>query len=188
MQRRLLLLGAPPLLLAGCGSSPEPGLYTVQMKPGAPSSGGPAVVQVREVSIPAYLDRKEIVRSTQDYKLAVQQNDWWGESLGQMLTRVIAMGLAQRMPSSQVLAEGASVPSDPRAFVGVGFQRLDLDAGGQLVLLAQAGVEFAGSRRTVARSFMISRTPAGTDTRALVAAISDAVGELTDGLAQMLRG
>lgn len=187
MLRRFMLVGGSSLLAAGCGSSPEPGLYTVQVRPGTPVSGGPAVVQVREVSIAAYLDRKEIVRSSQDYKLVVQNNDWWGENLGQMLGRVIVMGLAQRLPSSQVLAEGGAVPADPRAIVGVSVQRLDVDAAGQLVLVAQAGIEIIRTQRKESRRFEISRQPGGTDTRAMVAAISDAVGELTDGLAQMLR-
>jgi hypothetical protein len=187
MLRRLVLVGGSSLLAAGCGSSPEPGLYTLQVRPGTPASGGPAVVQVREVSIAAYLDRKEIVRSAQDYKLAVQSNDWWGENLGQMLGRVIVMGLAQRLPASQVLAEGGAVPADPRAIVGVSVQRLDVHAAGQLVLVAQAGVEIVRTQRKESRRFEISRRPGGPDTRALVAAISDAVGELTDGLAQMLR-
>ena len=185
--RRLMLFAAPPLLAGACSSSPEPALYTIQMKPGTPLAGRPQVVQVRDISLASYLDRKEIVRSSQDYKLAVQQNDWWGEGLSPMLGRVIAMGLAQRLPSSQVVSEGGAVPVDPTAVVGVSVQRLDLDAAGQLLLAAQAGVEFNRPRRNSARSFQIARTPSGTDTRALVAAISDAVGELTDGLARMLQ-
>ena len=150
-------------------------------------ASAPAVVQLRDVGLPSYLDRKEIVRASQDYKLVVLPNDWWGEGLGQMLTRVIVMGLAQRLPASQIVPEGGAVPADPQAAIGVSIQRLDLDAGGQLVLSAQTGVEFNRPRRTAARGFQISRAPAGPDTRALVAAISDACGELTDGLAQMLQ-
>jgi uncharacterized lipoprotein YmbA len=184
--RRSLLYLAPPLLAGAC-SSPDPALYTIQMKPGEALAGGPKVVQLRDIALANYLDRKEIVRSAQDYKLAVMQNNWWGEDLGRMLGRVIAMGLAQRLPGSQVVSEGGAVPADPDAVAGVNIQRLDLDNAGQLLLAAQAGIEFYRSRRNTSRAFQITRTPAGPDTRALVAAISDAVGELTDGLAQMLR-
>ena len=41
------------------------------------------------LSAARYLDRKEIVRSTDGYKLEVAPNDWWGEPLNTMLSRVI---------------------------------------------------------------------------------------------------
>ena len=186
LARRSLIKVTLPLLAGACSSSPEPALYTVQMKPGPVLQGGPKVVQLRDISLANYLDRKEIVGSSGDYKLAVKSNDWWGEGLAQMLSRVIVTGLSQRLPASQVTAEGSAISVDPNAVLGVNIQRLDLDSSGTLQLLAQAGVEFNRPRRNAARSFQIARTPASATTAGEVAAISDAVGELTDGLAQML--
>ena len=184
--RRSLITVALPLLAGACSSSPEPALYTIQMKPGTALPKGPKVVQLRDISLASYLDRKEIVRSSQDFKLAVMSNDWWGESLGPMLSRVIVTGLGQRLPASQVVAEGSAISIDPNAVLGVNIQRLDLDSSGTLQLLAQAGVEFNRPRRSSARTFQIARTPPTANTMGEVAAISDAVAELTDGLAQML--
>lgn len=185
--RRSLVAFALPLVAAACSSSPEPVLYTLQMKPGPVLQRGPKIVQVRDIALASYLDRKEIVRSSQDYKLAVMSNDWWGESLGPMLGRVIVMGLAQRLPSSQVLLEGGAISADYNAVVGINIQRLDLDGAGNLQLLAQAGVEFNRPRRSASRTFQISRTPPAANTAGQVAAISEAVAELTDGVAQMLQ-
>ena len=104
--RRFVL--ALPLLAAAC-SSPDPVYYTIVTRTGPTLPGGPKIVMVKDIGLASYLDRKEIVRSSQDYKLAVMSNDWWGESLGPMLGRVIVMGLAQRLPSSQVLLEGGAL-------------------------------------------------------------------------------
>lgn len=185
--RRSLVACALPLAAAACSSSPDPVLYAIQMKPGPVLPRGPKIVQVRDIALASYLDRKEIVRSSQDYKLAVMSNDWWGESLGPMLGRVIVIGLSQRLPSSQILLEGGAISADYNAVVGINIQRLDLDGAGNLQLLAQAGVEFNRPRRSASRTFQISRTPPTANTAGQVAAISEVVAELTDGVAQMLQ-
>ena len=89
-RRRLGVLALPALglpALAACGSSPEPGLYTLAVRQGPSLPKGPRVVQLRDIGLPGYLDRKEIVRSSEDYKLDVRANAWWGEPLGSMLGR-----------------------------------------------------------------------------------------------------
>ncbi|MBV8393292.1 MAG: membrane integrity-associated transporter subunit PqiC [Alphaproteobacteria bacterium] len=185
---RRLVLALPPLvpLVVGACSSPEPVLYTLPMKPGPVLNGGPKIVQLRDITIPAYLDRREIVRSSASYKLGVSSNNWWAEPLAGLLSRTIVVGLAQRLPGSNVYAEGGSVSVDANAILGVNVQRLDADAAGTVELMAQAGVEFYRPRRQTARTFTIAKTPSSANVEGQVAAIADAVAELTDGLAQML--
>jgi uncharacterized lipoprotein YmbA len=178
-------LGLP--LLAGACSSPEPVLYTIPMKPGPVLPGGPRIIQLRDLGVASYLDRKEIVRSSDDYKLGVASNNWWGESLSTMLSRVLVVGLSQRLPDSNIYAEGGAISADPNAVVAINIQRLDLDKGGVLQLLAQAAVEFNRPKRSAAKTFQISKAAPATDVAGQVAAISDAIAELTDGLAAMLR-
>jgi uncharacterized lipoprotein YmbA len=187
LRRRHLVL-ALPALAAACGGSKDPVLYTIPMKPGPTLGSGPKNVQLRDIALASYLDRKEIVRSSESYKLGVSNNDWWGEGLGSMLSRVIVLGLNQRLGGGNVYAEGGAISPDANAVLGVNIQRLDLNASGQLELVAQAAVEFERPRRpSVARSFHITRTPPSDKVEGEVAAITDAVAELTDGLAAMLR-
>jgi hypothetical protein len=175
-----------PALATAC-SSPEPGLYTLEMRPGPQFPKSPAVVQVRDIGLARYLDRKEIVRSSAGYKLGLAGNDWWGESLGGMLSRVIVLGLSQRLPSSRVYAEGGAISADPNAMLAVNIQRLEPDASGANVeLLAQAAVEFNRPRRAANRNFQIVKPLGARTVAGQVAATSDAVGELTDGLAALL--
>lgn len=186
LARRQFVGLALPALAAAC-SSPDPVLYTIPMKPGPVLHGGPKVVQLRDIGLAGYLDRREIVRSSQAYKLGVMSNDWWGESLATLLSRTIVLGLSQRLPDSRIYAEGGAISVDPNAVLGVNIQRLDLDPSGELALEAQAAIEFNRPKRNAARSFHIVKHPPTPNVSGQVAASSDAVAELTDGLAAMLQ-
>jgi uncharacterized lipoprotein YmbA len=142
---------------------------------------------LKDIGLASYLDRRELVRSSEGYKLDVMSNDWWGEPLGGMLGRVLVVELSQRLPNSTVYGESGAITADPNASVGVNLQRLDADKAGTLILLAQVAAEFNRPRRTAARTFTISKPLATRDTAGLVAAISDAVGELADGIAALLQ-
>ncbi len=185
--RRSFLALSVPLLATACGSSTEPSLYTLTIKPGPVLPGGPPVVQLREIGLSSYLDRREIVRSSDGNRLDVAYNDWWGEPLGAMLARVLVVGLSQRLPGSSVYSETGAIASDPNAILAVNIQRLDVDQSGTLQLLAQATVEFNRPRKSVARTFTIAKPVPAVTIAGHVAAASDAVGELTDGLAALLQ-
>jgi uncharacterized lipoprotein YmbA len=95
MMRRMLLTGLTGL--AGCSSS-NPELYTLNAVPGVALPGGPRWVVLREISLARYLERDQIVRSSEGNRLDVRANDWWGEPLGGMLSRVLVENLSQRLP------------------------------------------------------------------------------------------
>ena len=186
---RITLLAATALLaaLAAC-SSPNPVLYTIAPVSGAPQTGGPKVVALQQISTARYLERSEIVRSSENYRLDVMSNDWWGEPLSAMLARVLIEELGQRLPQSTVIGESGAVSASPDATVELNVQRLDEDAAGHLVLQAQASVSFKGRGTPVLRSFRYVVTPPAAGTEGEVTAISTAVGQLADGLASMLVG
>jgi uncharacterized lipoprotein YmbA len=104
-----------------------------------------------------------------------------------MLGRVLVLELSQRLPGSSVYSESGAINLDPNAHVGVNIQRLDADKAGALVLIAQVAIELNRPRRNAARNFTLSKPLPAPDIPGLVAAISDAVGELADGIAAMLR-
>ena len=186
LRRRGFMGLLPPLALAAC-SSPDPGLYVIAVRSGQPMPSAPAVVQLRDIGLPSYLDRREIVRSSEDYKIGVRSNDWWAEPLGSMLGRVLTVELSQRLPGSNVYKESGAINADPNATVAVNIQRLDVDQSRTLRLLAQVAVEFNRPRRTASRTFTIAKPVTAATVVAEVAATSDAVAELADGIAQMLQ-
>src|SRR5271168_1169457 len=172
-------------VLAAC-SSPSPVLYTIAPIPGTPQSGGPKVVALQQISTARYLERSQIVRSSENYRLEVMSNDWWGEPLGAMLSRVLIEELGQRLPQSTVIADNGAVSARPDATLELNIQRLDEDAAGNLILQAQAAVRFTGQNQPALRSFRFSVTPPAPGVPGEVAAISAAVGRLADAIAPML--
>ena len=184
---RRSLLALAPLLLAACGASSDPALYTIAVKNGPVLPAGPKIVQLREIGLARYLDRRENVRSSDGIKLDVKSNEWWGEPLGTLLARVLVVGLSQRLPASNIYGEGGAISADANATLAINIQRLDLDQDGTLQLLAQAAVEFNRPRKTAARTFRISKPVSAATTAGQVMATGDAVAELSDGLASLLQ-
>lgn|SRR5208282_1710635 len=171
--------------LAAC-TSPDPALYTIAPVQGAAQNAGPKVILVQQIGLARYLERAQIVRSSENYRLDVMSNDWWGEPLASMLNRVLVAELSQRLPQSNVLGESGGVSATPDATIELNMQRLDEDATGVLVLQAQAGVSFKGRPAPVLRSFHLTVPPSGPGVPDEVAAVSAAVGQLADGLASIL--
>jgi uncharacterized lipoprotein YmbA len=180
-----LVVAGSLAVLAAC-SSPSPVLYTIAPATGTTQSGGPKVVALQQISIARYLERSQIVRSSENYRLDVMENDWWGEPLGAMLSRVLVEELGQRLPQSTVIGESGAVTAPADATVELNVQRLDEDASGTLLLQAQASVSFKGRGAPLLRSFRFAVPPPAPAIPGEVTAISTAVGQLADGLASML--
>ncbi len=178
-------LGVLVVTLAAC-SSPEPVLYTIATAPGAVQARGPRVVLVQQIAVAHFLERSQIVRSSENYRLDVMSNDWWGEPLAPMLNRVLVEELGQRLPQSTVIADNGAVSARPDATVEINIQRLDEDAAGNLILQAQVAVRGTGEKQPELRSFRFSVPPSAPGTAGEVAAISAALGRLADGIAPML--
>jgi uncharacterized protein len=182
--RGLLALGLAAVLFA-C-SSPAPVLYTIAPVQGVTRVSGPRVIVLEQIGLERYLDRSEIVRSSENYRLDISSNNWWGEPLGAMLSRVLVAELGQRLPQSTVLADTGAVSSTPDATIQLNVQRLDADASGNVVLRTQAGIQFKGQKAPTLRNFNFTVAPSGPSVADEVAAMSAALGQLADGLATML--
>jgi uncharacterized lipoprotein YmbA len=183
--RALIALGL--LTAVAACSSPNPVLYTIAPVPGAQQAASPKVVVLQQIGLERYLERLQIVRSSEDYKLDVMTNDWWGEPLGAMLSRVLVDELQQRLPQSVVISEVGAVSAPADATVTLNIQRMDKDANGNLILSAQAGIIFKGrATAPVLHNFRFSVVPDASGIQGEVAAISSAVGQLADGLAALL--
>jgi uncharacterized protein len=172
-------------MLAAC-SSTKPTLYTIATVSGAEHNNTPKVILLQQIGLERYLERSQIVRSSENYRLDVMENDWWGEPLSAMLARVLVSELGQRLPQSIIISEGGAVSATPDATISLNVQRLDEDASGKLVLQAQAGVNFKGRGVPALQGFRFTVPPSAPGIPAEVAAMSTAVGQLADGLAMMV--
>jgi uncharacterized protein len=182
---RLLVILAAATLPMGC-TSPNPNLYTISPVPGTPVADRPQVVMVREIALASYLERAQVVRSSENYRLDVQAGDWWGEPLRAMLNRVLVEDLSERLPGSSVYTEGGAVSARPDVTVELNIQRLDEDATGAVVMLVQTSVERTGHQPALTRSFRLTAAPTSPGVSGQVAATSRLIGELADRLAAMV--
>jgi uncharacterized lipoprotein YmbA len=178
-RRALLLLAMTP---AAC-ASPNPLLYVLAPAPGPVLDGAPHIIAVRGISLAQYLQRQQIVRSSEAYHLDVLYNDWWGEPLDTLINRVLVQDLAQRLPDSSVLSDNGAITTTPDTTVEINIERFDLAGSGSVLLLAQVAVR---GRLRQSRALSISVPPANATTSALVAAMSAAVGQMADAVAALL--
>ena len=185
----------PPDGLDADGASSAEGRSSAKPSPrqgatgsAAPAGGGPRTVQLRRPGLAGYLDRPEIVRGSGPYQLRVAGTERWGESLGDLIGRVTAENLSTRLPAATVFTEAGSITADADATVELDIQRFDADASGQVLLLAQAAVQRGREREdTRTRTLRLTATPASGSTADLVAAMSQALGQLADEVVEMLR-
>ena len=188
MTYRTLLSLPVVLTLWGC-ASPDPAVYTLRAVPGQPVGGGPVAIKLARPGLAGYLDRPEIVRDSSANRLQLNSGERWGEPLGDMIGRVLALDLSQRLPGSSVFTEAGTISVDPSATVELDVQRFDLDTDGTVVLLAQVAVEQGRSHDPSAtRSLRLTARPTGPGTPELVAAESAALGQMADEIAGVLRG
>jgi uncharacterized lipoprotein YmbA len=181
LSRRLLmvLLGVVP---AAC-QSPNPLLYTLTVVPGPERPGAPHLIELRAVAVAHYLERSQIVRSSEDFRLDVSGNDWWGEPLDAMMGRVLTQELTQRLPGSTVYGENGAISTNSDDRIAINLQRLDADHTGAVILIAQIGIT---GGVTATRTVRYSVPPPSGDTAGLVSAMSTAVGQLADTVADMI--
>ena len=170
-------------LAAAACRSPNPTLYTLVAVPGQTRAGAPRIIELRSIVLSRYLERSQIVRSSEGYRLDVIGDDWWGEPLDAMLGRVLQQELTERLPGSTVFGENSAISAVPDATIGISVQRLDADAAGTVILLAQVSVT---GRRTTARTVRLTVAPPSAGTPGLVNAMSAATGQLADVVADML--
>jgi uncharacterized lipoprotein YmbA len=174
--------------LAGCASA-STSYFALAPVPGTPMTGGPAAVEVRQPGIAGYLDRNGIVRGDSDYKLDVASTQVWGEPLGDMVGRVMAEDLSQRLPGTQVTVSQGVISSRPDLLIELQVDRFDSGHDGTLTLSAQVAVLRASTRSALAtRSFRLTASNIFASTKDLVARMSTLLGQLADRAADMVLG
>jgi len=187
LSRRRLIAGLGLLAaLEGCMTSPNSRFFTLAPQPVAASAGrSPATVAVKPVELAKYLDRPQIVRHGNAYELQIADLERWGEEMRDMVTRVVIENLSLRLPASQVVGASGSLTIRADVTVEVDISRFDADQNGKVFLDARSAVQRDG-RRPSLWSDRITVQPASPSVPDLVAAMSDALGQLSDRIAQVL--
>ncbi|WP_353092807.1 PqiC family protein [Methylibium sp.] len=136
-RRRALLLGAALSLVqlaAGCASAPPERFYRLAVAPStavpvmAAAGDGP-VVTVGAVTLPALVDRPQIVTLAAGSRVEVSEAHRWAEPLRFALGRVVAEQLAAALGTPLVYAYPQLAVADAAFRVTLNVQRFDATRG-----------------------------------------------------------
>ncbi len=172
-----------------CGSSPPSSFYALSPESGSARAAPFHTIKLRRPGIPGYLDRPEIVTMIADHRLRVTDTDRWAAPLDEMLGRILAEDLETRLAGSVVFTEDGAITADADVTVEVDVRRFDVDDAGQVDLVAEVAME-KGDAHTPSgtRAVHLRQRPSGATTAALVAAMSDVLGKLSDEVTALLLG
>ncbi|MGZ5121144.1 MAG: PqiC family protein, partial [Burkholderiales bacterium] len=89
----VMMLCALTVVAAGCASTPPAHFYTLSATATRSSTSSSVSVAVGPVSVPAVVDRPEIIISTGDNEVQLDEFNRWASPLQDNLARVIAENL-----------------------------------------------------------------------------------------------
>jgi uncharacterized lipoprotein YmbA len=184
MRALAVLVSLLALVASSCGRSPEPVLYALAPRAAAGTPSGACRAALRRPGLPGYLDRLPIVRRSTSERLDLDGLERWAAPLESMVTSTLVEDLSQRLPSCTIFAEGGSISIGADVSIELELQRFELGEQGLVELFAQVALLFPDTdRAAVVQRHALTARPAGRDAQAIVAALSDLLGQLSDHIA-----
>lgn len=189
---RLLALAAS-FVAAGCGFSafeakPDPTRFFVL----AASPAGASVatldpshsVGLGPIDVPTYLQRPELVMRESATEIRPSGFDRWSESVDKGIARVLAQNLSTRLGLDRVALHPWYSNQEPTYQVRIDFRSFEPTTSGAIQMNARWDVRrLGGDGRRVQRDSTLTPRAASNDTRDVVAALSSALGQLSDEIA-----
>jgi uncharacterized lipoprotein YmbA len=170
---------------------PVPSKAAVQRSemPQVGSDAAPRIVYgLGPITLPAYLDRREVATRVSPTELAYSRTDLWAEPLTANVASVLRQSLSGALGTNEVVAYPwmASVKVDYQIQIGV--LRFERDASGGVYLAGRWSIRDVRSGREVAAKDTVFTRPATPgDTQAAAAALSGTLSDLSQEIAAALR-
>ncbi len=140
-----LILG---LVLAGCVTKPSAPTYFYMIAPLVPPAEAPpaamekehTIIAIRNVLIPSYLDRNQIITRLNEIEYGLAEFDQWAEPMNDNLTRVIAQNLSRLLAANAVDVFPAAKEVPHTYFIGIEVIRLDGKLDDHVTMIARWAV------------------------------------------------
>ncbi|MBE7212761.1 MAG: membrane integrity-associated transporter subunit PqiC, partial [Gluconacetobacter diazotrophicus] len=127
------------------------------------------------------LDRDYIVRSDHQYKLKLDGDAAWSEPLADMIGQTLAADLQQRLPGTAVYTATGAISAGAGAQLELDISQFADDGTGDAVVAGTLSIRPTGYHGpTLARPVHLSAPMSGKGVDALVAGLSQALGQLAD--------
>ena len=187
--RRLVTITLPSLflMLVGCGTTPNPRFYALTGAPAPPASSSTMSVSVGPVTIPAAVDRPQIVLTVGPNRVRLEEFDRWAAPLQNDIARAVAANLVAALGTSRVMLASAPVTAtvDYRAIIEI--QQFESTLGQAAVLDAVWAVSRTKDGKSQTGRTTAREATADGSFDALAAAHSRAVGRLSQDLANAVQ-
>ena len=183
------------LSLAGCGTfSPRPDpsrFFTLSSLPQVEqatlkNSTKPEkmFLGIGPIKLPSYLDRQEMVVRSGQNRFDVSENDRWAEPLQENFSRVLTENLALLLDTDLIIVYPWSPANRPRYHVEIEVLRLEANSERNGQLFARWSVlDGADKKVAVVKESRVTRNAKEKSTDGSVAALSEAVGDLSREIA-----
>lgn len=174
-------------LAAGCASSPPAHFYTLAATAQPAGTASTLAVAVGPVTLPAVVDRPQIVVSTGPNEVRLDELNRWASPLQDNVARVVADNLATRLGSPRVHLFAQSSGSAAQYRVLIDVQRFASTPGESAQLDALWSVRRMRDGKSLSGRVQRSEALTGQGYDALAAAHSRALDALSGDLADALR-
>ncbi len=183
------------LPLTGCGSfsaRPDPSRFftlTAIAQPGVTptkdsSNSAEVSLGIGPVRLPGYLDRQEIVTRVSQNRIDVSEYDRWAEPLETNFTRVLGQDLSVLLHTDRLVFYPWELNRRPNYQVTIEVLRFESNSRGEVQLSARWEILDTNKRMPLQTGESgITRQPTAQSTDASVAALSEALGDLSREIA-----
>jgi uncharacterized protein len=186
MMRRLaslVTLCAFAALAAGCGSTTPARFYTLSSTATPATTPSTLSLTVGPVSVPAAVDRPEIVVSAGTNQVTLDEFNRWVGPLGDNISRVVAENLAALLGAPRVTLFPQTLSTEADFRVTIEVQRFESTPGESAMLDAVWAVRRARDGKTETGRTTVRETAPQKSYDALVAAHSRALTRLSQDIA-----
>ena len=198
MKRRVdcAVLMAGVMALAGCSilkPQADPSRFYVLTSTATrpenvnPSSPG-LTIGVGPIKLPDYLDRTQLVTRLGPNRLAFSEYDRWAEPLERNLPRVLIENLALLLNTEKIVSLPSFVPVPLQYEVPIEIRSFESNSQGVVELVARWAVRSPAEANLLKTGETRITETGGSETEEVVAALSRAVGRLSEQIASDIQG
>jgi uncharacterized lipoprotein YmbA len=196
--KRTVALVLTGLSLSGCSTlsaRPDPSrFFTLTPLPQAEQSAGTDASNAGGISLgigpikfPGYLDRQEIVTRVAQNRIDLSETDQWAEPLEENFARVLSQNISGLLRGERIITYPWPIDKRPDYQVEIEVLRFEANAAQDVQLSARWSIMEANRKNLIQyRESRLARPAKAKSTEASVAALSEALGDLSREIADAI--
>jgi uncharacterized lipoprotein YmbA len=173
--------------IAGGCASPGPRFYTLSGTTAEAASPSNLSVMVGPVSVPALVDRPQMVVTKSAGQVQFDEFNRWAMPLSDNISRVLLADLAQELGTTQVWAHSPPMPATPDVQVVVNVQRFDTTPGDAAVIDVMWTVRRSAGGSTKVGHSLVREPITAPGVESTIAAHSRALARVSADIATAIR-